>query len=97
MTRVEPPNVNVSRLPPPGIKAEARLAISVKEKAEMTMVRDEILTRRIGVATLQFVAIGIADAMDDEIEVAPFVLQSLEHGVDRGEVLDVAGQHERRS
>src|ERR1700722_11538939 len=39
MTRVAPPKVRVSRLPPARIKGTARFATSVKEKAEITIVR----------------------------------------------------------
>ena len=39
MTRVAPPKESVSRLPPGCIIGAARLAISVKEKAEMSIVR----------------------------------------------------------
>lgn len=34
--------------------------------------------------------------MDDEIELAPALLDRVDHGIDRGDVLDVAGQHEIR-
>ena len=54
-----------------GISAAARLATSVNEKAEIDHRADEVLARRVGVAALEFVAVGKADAMDEEVEAAP--------------------------
>ncbi len=73
--------MSVSIAPPDGISAAARLATSVKEKAERTIVRDEISADGVGVAAFEFVAVGKADAMDEEIEM-PQVGNRREHGVD---------------
>ena len=54
----------------------------------------KILARGVGVAALQFVLVGEADGVDQKIQMPPFVAQRLEHRIDAGDVLDIAGQHQ---
>ena len=59
---------------------------------------DEILPRRVGIAALEFVLVGKGDGVDDEIDACPIASSSVvEHRVDRGAVLDIAGQDELAS
>ena len=58
----------------------------------------EILARgHVDVAALQFVLVGEADRVNDEINRSPSFFQRGENRVDGGDVLHVAGQHERRA
>ena len=50
----------------------------------------EVVGRRVDVAAGQLVAVGEGDAVDDEVEAAPFVGDRLEDRVHRGVVGDVA-------
>ena len=78
--------------PPRGISAAARLATSVKEKQEITMVRMKFSRVGVGVAALELVLVGKGDGVDEEVDAAPVLLERREDGVDRGDVLDIAGQ-----
>ena len=61
------------------------------------MVRDEIVAGGVGIAALQLVLVGKGDGMDEKVELAPASSELGENGVDRGEILDVAGQDAGRS
>jgi hypothetical protein len=61
----------------------------------MTIVRTKF--SRVGVAAFQLVAVGEADAMDDEIEIAPLLGERGENRIQRRDVLDVAGQRKLRA
>jgi hypothetical protein len=41
MTRIEPPKVSVTMAPPSVMRSAARFAISVKEKQEISIVREK--------------------------------------------------------
>ncbi len=56
------------------------------------MVRWKFVARGVGVAALQLVLVGEADGVDQEVHRAPLLLDLGEHRIDRGDVLDVAGQ-----
>ena len=61
------------------------------------MVREKFCPRGVGVAALQLVAVGKADRVHEEIQRAPGAAQLVEHRIDGGDVLDVAGQDELRA
>ena len=58
---------------------------------------DEVFARRIRVTALEFFLVGIGDRVDQEIHRAPVGFDLVKHGVDRGDVLDVAWHQKRRS
>ena len=60
-------------------------------------MRTKFVARRVGVAPLELVAVGEADAMDEKVERAPVRRERANNCIDRGDVLDVAGQHASRA
>ena len=54
----------------------------------------EVLARRVGEAAGQLGLVGEGDGVDQKIELAPRPLDVGENGIDRSDILDVAGQHE---
>ena len=58
---------------------------------------DEILARGIGVTALQLVFVGEGDGVHEKIHRAPLFPDCFEHRIDRSNVLDVAGQYQRRA
>ena len=56
---------------------------------------DEILARGVGVEALEFVLVGKADGMHQEVDAAPLFLQSLEGRRNRRAVFDVARDDQR--
>src|SRR3546814_8895453 len=53
----------------------------------------EVVAAGLQVLALQLVLVGIGDGMDQEVELAPGLLDGGEDGIDGGVVGDVAGQH----
>ena len=60
--------------PAAGIISAARLAISVKEKHEITMVR-KVFARGVGIASPKLILVGEPDGVDQEIQLPPFGAQ----------------------
>ena len=56
----------------------------------------EIGPRGIDVTALQFVAVGMGNGVNQEIEAAPFALQGVERGIEFVIILDIARQHDLR-
>ena len=81
--------------PPFGISAAARFGGLGEGVAGDHHGADEVLARGIGVAALQLVLVGKGDGVHEEIHRAPFLLDLIEHRIDRGDVLDVARHHKR--
>ena len=50
-----------------------------------------------GVMAFQFVLVGKGDGVHEEVHRAPLLLDFRKYGVNRGNILDVAGHHERRA
>ena len=57
----------------------------------------EILERGVGIAAAKLILVGIADGVDHEVQLAPLLLQRVEHRVDGGFVTHVARQHDGRA
>ena len=56
------------------------------------MVRVKLSRRGVGVFSLQFILVGKGDGMNQEIDLAPGLLQFGENIVDGRNVFDIAGQ-----
>ena len=58
---------------------------------------NKVFARGIGVTALQFILVGEGNSVHEKIHCAPLLLDLGKHGIDRGNVLDVAWHHEGRA
>ena len=76
--------------PPFGIRCGGALRNLGEREARDHHGVDEVLARRVGVASGQLLGIGIRERVDNEVEAAPLFFDTSENIIDAGEIEDIA-------